>query len=379
MEARAKSAGKAPALNPRLALFFLAAGAVLLAGVGVFALLRPESKGAVAPVSARAAYIEFGGAADTLWLATPDSPSGRKKTFVARHAANFGIVAALSPDGQSLAYASLPPDTQTPSPDSPADLYLASLKKGQPRRLTQGIDLLVRPLWTPDSRNVVVRRTDTHEQATFRLVEVDVSSGEERPLVSSSAALFPVGFSPREGAFYFVEIMAGASELRVLAPDGTSIKSVSHLSDDLTRDWTLSPDGARLAFLALSVAGDKVTSRAMVLDLASGRVAPAAAPQGDQFGPAWSPRGALSIGEIAADAATPAPARTNGQPTLPGPEMGFDVPAGWSPDGRYLAVRTFQGGSATTPGSSVLAVVGPNGFRKTLASQEVTFIGWVSQ
>ena len=89
-------------------------------------------------------------------------------------------------------------------------------------------------------------------------------------------------------------------------------------------------------------------------------------------------RGALSIGEVAADAATPAPARTNGQPTLPGPEMGFDVPAGWSPDGRYLAVRTFQGNSAATPGSSALAVVGPNGFRTTLASREVTFLGWVS-
>jgi len=181
------------------------------------------------------------------------------------------------------------------------------------------------------------------------------------------------------GAFYFVEITPGASELRVLAPDGTAIKSAGHLSDDLTRDWTLSPDGTRLAFLALSVAGERVTSRAMVMDLASGKVTPAAEAGGDQFGPAWSPRGALSIGEIAPDAVTPGPARTNGQPTLPGPAAGFDVPAGWSPDGRFLAVRTFQGGSAAAPGSSALAVVGPNGFRKTLASQEVTFIGWVSQ
>ena len=378
MEARAKSAGKTPALNPRLALFFLAAGAILLAGVGAFALLRPESRGAAGPAPTRAAYIEFGPVSDTLWLAPPDNPSGRKKTFVAQHATSYGIVAALSPDGQSLAYGSLAPDTTTPSPDSPADLYLASLKKGQPRRLNQGIDLLVRPLWTPDSRSVIVRRTDAKEQATFRLLAIDVSSGQERPLVSSSAALFPAGFSPGDGAFYFVEVMPGASELRMLAPDGSTIKSAGHLSDDLTRDWTLSPDGARLAFLALSVAGERVTSRAMVLDLASGRVMPAAEPEGDQFGPAWSPRGALSIGEVAADAATPAPARTNGQPTLPGPEMGFDVPAGWSPDGRYLAVRTFQGNSAATPGSSALAVVGPNGFRTTLASQEVTFLGWVS-
>jgi hypothetical protein len=223
-----------------------------------------------------------------------------------------------------------------------------------------------------------VRRTDTHEQASFRLLAIDTASGQERSLVSSSSALFPAGFSPGEGAFYFVEITPGASELRMLAPDGTAVKSAGHLSDDLTRDWTLSPDGARLAFLALSVAGERVTSRAMVLDLASGKVTPAAEAGGDQFGPAWSPRGALSIGEIAADAAAPGPARTNGQPTLPGPVAGFDVPAGWSPDGRFLAVRTFQGSSAATPGSSALAVVGPNNFRKTLASQEVTFIGWVS-
>src|SRR5439155_7970960 len=177
MEARAKSAGKTPALNPRLALFFLAAGAILLAGVGAFALLRPDSQGAVGPAPTRAAYIEFGPASDTLWLAPPDNPSGRKKALVAQHATSYGIVAALSPDGQSIAYGSLAPDTTTPSPDSPADLYLASLKKGQPRRLNPGIDLLVRPLWTPDSRSVIVRRTDAKEQATFRLLAIDVSSG----------------------------------------------------------------------------------------------------------------------------------------------------------------------------------------------------------
>src|SRR5204862_3618791 len=122
---------------------------------GAFALLRPGPQGAAAPRSTRAAYIEFGAASDTLWLAPPDNPSGRKKTFVAQHAPSFGIVASLSPDGQTIAYAALAPDTQSPSPDSPADLYVASLKKGQPRRLAEAVDLLVRPVWAPDSRSVI--------------------------------------------------------------------------------------------------------------------------------------------------------------------------------------------------------------------------------
>ena len=69
-----------------------------------------------------------------------------------------------------------------------------------------------------------------------------------------------------------------------------------------------------------------------------------------------------------------------GQPSqLPPPEKGFDLPQGWSPDGKYLAVRSFSGTSIANPGSSQLVMVSPaSGSRFVVASGEVEVIGWVN-
>ncbi|GAF87317.1 unnamed protein product, partial [marine sediment metagenome] len=60
------------------------------------------------------------------------------------------------------------------------------------------------------------------------------------------------------------------------------------------------------------------------------------------------------------------------------PEGGFDVPLSWSADGRYLAVRSFEGSSAVDPGPSYVVVVGSQGNRYQLSSSsDLTVIGWL--
>ncbi len=65
---------------------------------------------------------------------------------------------------------------------------------------------------------------------------------------------------------------------------------------------------------------------------------------------------------------------------LPPPEKGFDVPHSWSPDGKYLAVRSFSGTSVANPGSSQLVMVSrASGSRFVVASGELEVIAWVER
>src|SRR5687768_2228483 len=81
------------------------------------------------------AYFQFGREADTLWLADPDQPSQRQRLLVVPHAADFGIVPSLAPDGRHFAYTALPPGIRAPSPDMPAEMWLASMTAEENRRL----------------------------------------------------------------------------------------------------------------------------------------------------------------------------------------------------------------------------------------------------
>ena len=86
----------------------------------------------------------------------------------------------LKPDGGSLAYTSLPPSIRRPSADSPAEVWLLNLSTGQARVLAANADLLVAPVWAPDGRSLVFRRSYPVENAAgaFELVRVGVEGGE---------------------------------------------------------------------------------------------------------------------------------------------------------------------------------------------------------
>jgi hypothetical protein len=315
-------------------------------------------------------YAEFGLTVDTVYRADAARPSERTKIHTIAHAREFGIVAATSPDGRAFAYTVLPPDSLAPAPDTPAELWLAALDGGDPLRLAAGFDLRVRTVWKPDGSSVVLRRSSPAADA-YELVAVDVTTAAESVLARSQSALFPVGFAPAGSAFYYASIDSAGSELHRVEVAGLTSPTVARLSDGLTRDWVLSPDGSKLAFLSLLPQGeDRFASRVQVLDLATGAVTPSSS-NGDEFGPAWTPSGDLVLGRLERGAGV----LVVGGAAASLPD-GFDVPLSASRSGASIAVRSFTGASLTTPGLASLMTLGPDGKRRTIANGEVTFIGW---
>jgi dipeptidyl aminopeptidase/acylaminoacyl peptidase len=320
-------------------------------------------------------FAQFGLDADIIYEAPASEPSDRRKLFEIPHAREFGMIPAIAPDGRRLAYTALSAETAAPTPESPAELWLAGIEAdATPRRLGEGFDLLAPPVWSPDGRSLILRRS-SGSAGPYELVSVNVAAAVEVSLLGSEAALFPVSFTPDGAGLYYVALHSGGSDLYRLDGAGTRPVLVSHLSDDLTRDWRLSPAGDRLAFLTLADSPQRISSRVQVLDVVSGQVS-AAQSEADEFGPAWSPEGELTFGQLTQSRETTGLRHGDSILTTPATQRGFDVPLAWSRSGSNIAVRTFDGPSVTAPGRATLALLTPDGGRQTIAQGEVTFIGW---
>jgi hypothetical protein len=344
--------------------------------------------------SARIVINEFGIEADTLWVAPADKPSQRQVVAVVPHAAHYGIYATLSPDGRYIAYTALSQGLRDASNDSPADVWVMGADGSYPRVLATDADLLIAPVWAPDSTSLVFRRSQSWENAagTFELVRLSLAdSGQaaagpvESTLVTSEAGLFPVGFSPDGGRLYYTQVSAAGTELGQVAVSGGPPSLLAHLGDDFTRDWHLSPDGARLAFLAPQQSQAGTVLRAMVMELSGTFQLRPALPAADRpaqdFNPIWHPKdGDLTLGRLTLGEAR-APAMrvdASGLQPLEAPSQGFDVPLAWSPDGSTLALRSFEGDLESDVGPWHLVLLDAKGQRREVkAESEISFVGWV--
>ena len=385
----------------------LLAAATLVAGIA-FGLWRmaggmagnpadlfPSAGAPSASGSARIVINEFGIEADTLWVAPADKPSQRQVVAVVPHAAHYGIYATLSPDGRYIAYTALSPGLRDASSDSPAEVWVMGADGSYPRLLATDADLLITPVWAPDSASLVFRRSQSQENAagTFELVRISLAGSDstaaglaESTLVAAEAGLFPVGFSPDGDRFYYTQISAAGTELGQV-PTGSGFPSLlAHLGDDFTRDWHLSPDGDRLAFLTPQQSQAGTVLRAMVVEL-NGTfqlrpVLPTADRPTQDFNPIWHPKdGDLTLGRLALGEAK-APAMrvdASGPQPLEAPSQGFDVPLAWSPDGGTLALRSFQGDMESEVSPWHLVLLDAEGQRREVkAESEISFVGWVA-
>jgi len=345
--------------------------------------------------SARIVINEFGIEADTLWVAPADKPSQRQVVAVVPHAAHYGIYATLSPDGRYIAYTALSPGLRDASNDSPAEVWVMGADGSYPRLLTTDADLLIAPVWAPDSASLVFRRSQSRENAAgaFELVRVSLADGGQtaaRPvestLVTAEAGLFPVGFSPDGERLYYTQVSAAGTELGQVPTGGGLSSLLAHLGDDFTRDWHLSPDGARLAFLAPQQSQAGTVLRAMVMELNGTFQLRPALPPADRpaqdFNPIWHPRdGDLTLGRLALGEARAPVMRVDasGVQPLEAPSQGFDVPLAWSADGSTLALRSFQGDLESEIGPWHLVLLDAEGQRREVkAESEISFVGWAA-
>lgn len=159
------------------------------------------------------------------------------------------------------------------------------------------------------------------------------------------------------------------------------------LSDQIARDFALSPDASRVAYIVPGLIDGEFVARVHIADVAAGRVSPLRSPPAlpvvEQIGPIWGPgRAQISVGLLPAAGE---PGRVAVVPVdrgevilLPAARQGFDQPLAWSPDGKFVAVRHFQGDSLANPGRTRLVFVSPKGQRPA-APPGPAFepIGWV--
>ena len=315
-------------------------------------------------------YREFGLAADALYAADPDDPDGRVELALVAHAWGYGTFPSLSPDGDHIATTAVPPQ------GGPAQLQLLTIATGEATLLAENVDLTA-PVWAPDGTALVVRRSAPHG-TNAELVRVDLD-GEATTIVAASAGLYPIEVSPDGGWLYYASLTPAGTEAARVSLAGGTPESLGRLSAGVARDWDLSPDGSRLAYLAQT--DGPTTFVAEVRDLATGAASRPIA--GLQFAPVWRNNVALTVGRLDAGPATAAAqvslaGEAAAAPALPAPDAGFDVPVSWSPDGELLIVRNFLGTSAADPGPSFLVVVRPGGSRTPVStSSDVAVAGWL--
>ena len=344
-------------------------------GDGATAFQRVQSAGQ------RLLISEFAEDADTIVAIDPADPQGAR-TQIARigHAPGYGIFAALSPAGDAIAYTALPADTSKPAPDAPAIAAIVE-DDGDVVTLATDIDLLIPPIWSPDGASIVVRKNTPAANSAGRFELILLGRDGSRSTITSwsSAAVFPIAFSPDGAALYFATLDETGVDLYSVAPDGAAETKIAHLSDDIARDWKLSPDGSTLAYsVALSGAQPRVVT--MTLDLATAVAAEAVAKSaGAEFNPAWRPDGELTIASVDAQGGGAVSVDATGATEqITGNDGAIDLPLGWSPDGATLAVRTIEGATPFEAGESHLELVTQHGGRERISdSADVLIVGWM--
>jgi Tol biopolymer transport system component len=339
----------------------------------------------------RLLYREFGDEADILWMGAAADPQTSEAIASIEHAPGVGISATLSPDGEKIAYLVL----TTPGRDeqTEAQAWVLDVDRGKPRFLVERVDRGSRIVWSPDSKSIIVRRNGPMGGIgrTASLVQVDVSGGSETLLMEAGdiLELFAIGYSSDGKSLYLARITIQGTDFEALPAMGGTPEVLVHASDQPARDWHLSPDGDSIVFLARQATDSRIAVRASVADLVGGGV-----PQplssfaedldaGDHFNSVWHPDGdRIAVGRSPADGASTAAVVSLSDGELaeatPGPQRGFDVPLGWSPDGSYLVVRSFEGSSAAQPGREHLVIMElGKGRAEVDDGGTLDFIGWV--
>ena len=373
----------------------LALAAFALVALAAVLWLRPGGPGDAPPEAApRLVFAEYGPAADAIYVAAPADPGARERVASVPHARGWAITPAPAMAGPLAAFAALPPEA-SPRGDSPAVLWLLDVRDGTLTRLAGDADLLSPPVFGEGGAALLYRRTAA--EGVQELVRVDLATRARRPLhrAVTRFGVYPVALEG--GAALYAELSARGTDFYRVR-EGGEPEHVAHASDHAARDWRLSPDGAALAYLAPEVSAERVVHRVRVVGLRAG--GDGGAPELDapgavlasQFSPVWTPDGGgLTVGVEAfpderAAAVTialggdGAPGGGEGGAALPAPERGFDAPLGWSPDGRWLAARSFDGSDASDPGRESLVVISPDGGTRAAieASAELIWIGWLA-
>jgi dipeptidyl aminopeptidase/acylaminoacyl peptidase len=298
-----------------------------------------------------------------------DSSSPRViATFPNSGATGYHIHGASSPLGESIAVVSLAPFTAR----SGASLSIVSSDGSITRQIEGVFDYFTRIAWAPDgSRLAAVRYHEADGARMSSVVEIEPATGQVRTVAEFPDAIdvVPVGYSFDSERLYIVVVGNRGSNLHVERAGKVQLEA--ELSPGRTRDWALSPDGSRLAFVDILAGGSRTfVGRTLVIATKTVTTQPASA---DQFGASWMPGSPM-----------PAFGGPGGswQLTEPESEGAYLVPAAWSPDSSYLVGNVYSPAGVEPPTRSLELVqreTATTPGRRTVLSDEAgaAFFGWV--
>jgi len=317
------------------------------------------------------AYILPSGDFDDL-VVQPASP-GKAGVVVASFPydgfSTFHARGAASPLGSSVATLWLPRGS------AKAQLAITELSTRHTRQIEGSFDYFSPIAWdSRATRFAAVSTVETPNGRETTVFEVEVASGRATAVAQFSAAfdVAPVGYSFDGTSLLIVLVDQRGSTL--LAERAGKIELVSEVSPGRTRDWSLSPDGARLAFVDILGAGSR-TFVGRTLTLATGATTTLPAER-NQVGVRWAPG---------------SPVPTFGGPggslelSDPTQEAAYIVPGGWAPDGGSLVATVYSEGSdkrarpATAIELITLARANAPSTRVSISTAPgASFLGWVT-
>lgn len=280
------------------------------------------------------------------------------------HLEGYTVAAAVSPDGRKVAIVT-PDGGDVANPV--AALMALDVETGSLTRLVDGIDQLQLPVWSRDGSAVFVTRTEPREDGLPAVVFIRATADGSSATIGSirASGAYPVG-QASDGRLYAVAVDEGGSTLYA------DFSSHSVLADGITRDWKLSPDGERLAYIeADTSSGLRYLPR--VIDLGAeikGNVsAQSAGVEGQALGVSWQPNSATPL-----FGTEPGVAEAGSASAQSLVQEGFDVPLGFTTDGRWLASQHWTGQTFAEPGTPELQLISQGGLRSIPGATR--FYGW---
>ncbi len=335
---------------------------------GVAGNTGPKTAYASAPAGQYAVIARSGIEADTILVAPVHDPSAVIEIASVPHLDGFYTRGAVAPDGRTAALVVV--DGGTPA-EPTGSLVRVDLESGATQTIATDIDTLQSPLWTPDSGAVVVTRGGDHAPGTITLLSVPANGGGESALQTMGGVLglYPVGY---DNLGRLVTVVIDGEGSTVYRDGGEPV----HLGPSITRDWELNPDGSAIAYVETNLQqGARYIPRVTSLAGETGGVAAqslAFASNAQALGASWDPASNAPV--FGSEPGTGIAGSVLAQSVA---ADGFDVPLGYSTDGKFLAVQHWDGESFTRPGDVSIEIVSGEG-RVSLDSA-TEFLGWAAR
>ena len=188
---------------------------------------------------------------------------------------------AVSPDGQSLAFAS--------HREGSWNLYILNLTTGVTRRLTDGLDFKANPYWSPDGQYLVF---ELYQHDNLDIAIISAQGGDIIPLTADPAADYEPAWSPGGRSIVWVSMRSGNPDLWRMSLNDPDERNYVQLTDTPTiqeSNPAFSPNSEVVVYT------DAASPYGVIWEHSSEDPTAAASEAGQGFYPAWSPEGSSLV------------------------------------------------------------------------------------